>query len=124
MTNKETLNEEQIKTAQKEAGGFYFPVYMIQIKYSKEEQLAKLNSPEGIKFIFVEAERWADARAYGVRYFGVSEVDISKKEDRVLPRIQLRWAGNAAAANNLRLQHRTIVHDRVYTMHDGWKDVR
>ena len=64
---------------------------------------------------YVEAERWADARAFGILLFGSGEVtcELAGIEDRnacaILSRWQLRWAGAGYTAT-LRLQARRLQH--------------
>ncbi len=116
--SKETLNEEKIKQAQKEARTrFSFTIYMVSPK-----------TPEGTdpniarKYSFVEAERFIDARTFACRLLGVPEVDIQPHtgEEPVM-RWQVRYAGNAAGANTVRMQSRRVTRD---APEPQWTDTR
>lgn len=111
---KGALNEEQEAQARKEAGGFYHPIY----------ECHPIDQPQ--KKIFVESERWFDARAFAIRRLGVPEVRAIRVDVRELPRFQIRWVGTAASGttNQLRMQWRNVTDpNQVAMANTGWKDV-
>lgn len=114
------LNAQQEAGARKEMGGFFHPIYAVVAKYDPLVPAEKRNNDT----VFIEAERWFDARAHGIRHFGVSEVHIKLHEltARPLPRIQLRWVGFASSGhNNNRVQIRTLTTENQNPEH-GWHD--
>lgn len=82
------------------------------------------------EMIYIEAERWIDARSFACRKLGASEVVISTalpvdNGHRPFPRWQVRWAGSAAGANTLRMQARLLTHAGAFSSEDhGWQDTR
>ena len=72
--------------------------------------------------IFVEAERWIDAQRVASLLLGGREVEVSPfSDERVLPRVQVRWEGSAArACPNLRLRIRRL---SKRGRHGPWEDL-
>lgn len=119
---KETLNEEQLKQAAKEAGGFCFCIFKVTgIKIG--------DSKKGVQnetlTTHVEAERFFDAKAFGSRLMGISEVDLeraaSEDDPRIFPRWQVRWEGHAAGSNTLHMQARLVESESKSTK---WRPIR
>lgn len=126
---KETLNEEQLKQARKEsADAFNYAVWVVSPKPSTvttpnplmvippklptvTPSVTESSSATEQTSACVEAERFVDARTFACRLFGVSEVVISKHVTpgrKPIPRWQVKFAGHAAGANNVRMQSRQI----------------
>jgi len=118
MRAKQSLNEEQELGAKKDMGKFSHPIYEICAMTVTDEGPIR-------RYVYVEAARWFDARAEGLRHFGVPELEsITLLVDgkRPLPRIQLRWVGYPSSGhNNLRVQTRDIFSESV-PLENGWKD--
>jgi hypothetical protein len=64
--------------------------------------------------IYIEAERWVDARAFAVKQLGAVEVTCERVEyGRPFPRTQIRWVGTAASRtmNPLRQEKRFVANE-------------
>lgn len=104
MKRTQTVDEEQHAQGKKDIGEFYFPIYAVSPKYS-DPSLSKEETLE-----FIEAERFSDARSFGIRLFGVAEVHIQSVEPtRPYPRWQVKWAGHAVGSPTLRMQARRVM---------------
>ncbi len=132
------LNDEAEAQGRKEAGAINHPIYAITPPEGAPStgtltsnghnghngSEVMINGRSRRAFIFVESGRWFDARAFGVRYYGVPEVVISpmkEAEPLPLPRWQLRWVGNTNGNNPLRVQARLIEYEGQVKR---WRDIR
>jgi hypothetical protein len=113
---KRTANEEKALRAQNEArDGFSYPVWFAETKMRSEG-------------IYIEAEKFFDARAFACRFFGVPEVEIEKAVIRSVSRWQVRIFGdarNSAGHNAIRMQTRKVeeIDSGLFSI-DEWTDVR
>ncbi len=91
--------------------------WVASVKASAEERARPMSRAEARRLeavLFLECERMIDARAIAVRLLGGAEVDIamldaSKMKRPPLPRVQVRWVGNAARrVPDRRMQTRRI----------------
>jgi hypothetical protein len=126
---KKNLNEEQLAQAVKEArgnGNFRFPVYLVK---TLEQVTSSVKITK--QAVFIEAERWVDARSFAIRLLGVGEVEIElAKEQDALPRHQVQWR-REAMTGTLRMQSRLVTKPTGQTEPGGpyefygvhWKDV-
>ncbi len=148
MTKTPALNAEQEAGAQKDAGGSY-AIYVARIKPGPpinyrpnpapplpgapapftSEELANVaefqaRARETI-VIYIEAERWVDARSFALRKLGVPEVLVvpHDQEGRPIPRWQIRFTGSAGGGNPLRMQARQLQNEPT-SAEDGYRDVR
>lgn len=117
---RESLQEEQLKQARKDGvTSFDETVWVVSPKKSEEAKV-----PKTPLVSYVEAERFIDARSFGCRLFGVSEVVISAhvvSGKKPVPRWQVRFAGHATGSNTLRMQSRQITRSDV---DPKWVDTR
>lgn len=110
---KQTLNEEQVAQGKKEAGMLEHPIFAVSPKYDPLIKRKEGEPEPPQRLDFVEAEKWYDARAFAIRFYGTAEVNIrpvgdaAPHEKGVLPRWQLRWIGNGASGT-LAMQARLI----------------
>lgn len=121
----ETMNEKQEAQARKESGNARHPIFAASPKPDEKTPTGTMNGHAQMPLVFIESERWFDARAFAVRLFGVPEVAISRIDDYdaarpLLPRWQVRWVGTCGShAEPLRLQKRKI-HDEAEV--SAWED--
>ncbi len=120
---KQTLNEEQIAQGIKESGKFQHQIWKITPKY---DPTVRTKTPRNMEPVYVESAKWFDAKTFGEKFYGTSEVNserVPEEEKKPLPRYQLRWAGNAAnSPNTLRLQCRYVVVESIQP-EERWTDV-
>lgn len=85
----------------------------------------ELNS---IIHIDIESEKWFDARAYAMQFFGIPEVNIEKLDvtngSRPLPRHQIRWTGHAMRGSDGLKQLFRVLEKTDTPFEKGWQDVR
>lgn len=136
------LHEEQLAQGAKEAGVLVHPIYAASPKVDELTERAQEaynqrrgdTLPSGVRekekpaLIFIESERFFDARAFAQRFFGVPAVDIKRIEDtpqRPIPRWQVRWFGHASVSNaGLTARARRITGEVPFDENPGYQDLR
>lgn len=160
LTAASTLNEQQEAGARKDAGGFHHTMFVARLKSGPpidyrpnpapplqregEPRITVESHTNGAGFgsvivgvppslvvIYIEAERWVDARAFAIRKLGVSEADVKPLpvEDGVakpIPRWQVRFQGTSGhPTDGMRMQARQLQNEPTKDQAEAWwKDVR
>jgi hypothetical protein len=136
------LNAEQEAGARKDAGGFNHPLFVATLKesvtYVRQTPAPPIVHEPGViieptavrvpdRQIYIEAERWTDARSFAMRKLGVSEATVLPihivQGGRPLPRWQIQFVGSAGGSDPMRMQAR-LIQNETADNDAGWLDVR
>ena len=80
----------------------------------------------GSKMVYIEAERWVDARTFALCMFSGAEIDLPpaiQRTDLVRSRWQIRWIGQAGGDPTPTMQAR-FVYARDSDADVEWRNVR
>lgn len=110
----DNINDKQEAAARKEQGGFHHPIFVA------------LSAPD-VEPVWIEAERWVDARTFARRILGAEVIVVRMPTDdksRPFPRWQVRTLGQAGSITNpWRFEARQTFGARE-VLHHPWRDVR